>query len=123
METQLPAKRALRFSDLSVPRQRLIRLCQEINYGSLRGLLIRDREPVFEPTPVLWVDLKLDGEPVARPETDLPDFVLKEEVVRLMDHLDRLVTTTVECLEVRAGTPRRVLFILSLTGRSAFVTF
>ena len=106
---QTPVQRAARFSDLSPARQKLIRLCQEINYGSLRGLLIREREPVFDPPPVLLVDIKLDCGTLARIETDLRDFVLKSETVQLMDHLDRLVTTTIELLEVRAGIPRRLL--------------
>jgi len=115
METQLPGQRAIRFSDLSVPRQMLIRLCQEVNYGSLRGLLIREREPVFDPPPVLLVDIKLDCRTSARLETDLRDFLLKDEAVRLMDQLDRLVTTTIELLEVRAGMPRRMILRLPLS--------
>jgi hypothetical protein len=85
----------------------LIRLCQEIHYGSLRELLIREREPVFGPPPVLLT--KLDCGTSARLETALRDFVLKDEAVRLMDHLDRLVTTTIELLEVRAAVPRRLI--------------
>jgi hypothetical protein len=106
---QTPIQRAVRFSDLSPPRKKLVRLCQEVNYGSLHGLLIRESEPVFDPPPALLVDIKLDCGTTARLETDLRDFILKDEAVRLMDHLDRLVTTTIELLEVRAGIPRRLI--------------
>jgi hypothetical protein len=57
----------------------------------------------------LLIDIKLDRGTSARLEADLRDFVLKEEAVRLMDHLARLVTTTIELLEVRAGIPIRLI--------------
>jgi hypothetical protein len=100
----------LRFSDLSLHRQRLVRLCQSTNFGSIRGLEIRGGEPVFEPPPTLFLDVKLDGRDPSRPETELADFDLAQEVIRLMDRLDQMVTTTIELLEVRAGIPRRVVF-------------
>jgi hypothetical protein len=71
---------------------------------------IREREPVFEPPPVLLIDVKLDADWVPRPEMDLPDFALRSEVVCLMEHLDQLGSTAIECLEVRAGVPRRLIF-------------
>ena len=113
MKTFPPPRRAVRFSELSEQRQTLIRLCQSINFGSLRLLEIREREPVFDPPPVLLVDVKLAGGATARGEIDLRDFVLRDEVVQLIGHLDRLVDTTIECLEVNAGIPRRARFILS----------
>jgi hypothetical protein len=105
-----PHSRALRFSDLSPQRQNLVRLCQRTNFGSIRGLEIRNGEPVFDPPPVVLIDLKLDRDDVRRAEADLPDFHLSQEVVRLMEHLDKRMTTTIEVLEVHAGTPRRVAF-------------
>ncbi len=102
--------RARRFSDLSVPRQILVRTCQVINFGSIRGLEIQGGEPVFDPPPALLMDVKLDGGDPPRPETELADFDLAREVIRLMDRLDQIVTTTIELLEVRAGIPRRVVF-------------
>lgn len=110
MHTGSSPTRALRFRDLSLPRQRLVRTCQTINFGSIRGLEIRGGEPVFDPPPTLLVDVKLDSNDPPRPETDLADFDLTQAVIRLMDRLDHLTTTTIELLEVRAGIPRRVVF-------------
>jgi hypothetical protein len=110
MHTYSRSSRARRFSDLSQPRQALIRICQITNFGSLRGLEIREREPVFDPPPLLLVDMKLDGGDPPRPEIELADFDLSQEVVRLMDRLDQLVTTKIDLLEIRAGIPRRVVF-------------
>jgi hypothetical protein len=110
--------KALRFSDLSPPRQELLRLCQSTNFGSIRGLEIKEGQPVFEPPPVLLIDLKLDSGDPPRPEANLTDFDLSEEVVRLMQRLDELTTTTIDSLEVRAGIPRRVIFRAALKGVS-----
>src|ERR1035438_6403887 len=41
----------LRFSQLSAPRQTLVRLCQAINHGSIENLEVRSSEPVFNPLP------------------------------------------------------------------------
>jgi hypothetical protein len=57
--------------------------------------------------------MKLDGSAAIRREIELPDFDLREEVLCLMFHIDRLVTATIEILDVQAGIPRRVVFIPS----------
>jgi hypothetical protein len=94
---------------LSAFRQLLVRLCQATNYGSIHHLEIRDSEPVFNPPPLVLVELKLDAEERARPEVELVDFNHSDEVVRLMDRLDELRNAMIECIEVRAGIPRRVI--------------
>ena len=71
MQTRAPALRAIRFSELSPQRQVLVRLCQRTNYGSIRDLEVRDRQPVFAPAPVVLMDLKLDSADQPRPETAL----------------------------------------------------
>lgn len=110
MQTRFPSSRPIRFSALSLQRQMLVRLCQRTNFGSIRGLEIRKGEPVFDPAPVLLIDLKLDSDDPPREEAALTDFGLSQEVVRLMQRLDERITTTIELLEVRAGIPRRVVF-------------
>src|ERR1700683_3954250 len=35
-----------RFSNLSAPRQDLLRFCQSINYGDINNFVVRDHEPV-----------------------------------------------------------------------------
>jgi hypothetical protein len=101
---------AQRLSAHSPQRQALVRLCQKTNFGSIRGLGIKDGEPVFDPPPVMEIDLKLDGDDPPRPEIDLKDFELSREVARLMDRLDGGNTTEIKLIEVRAGIPRRILF-------------
>ena len=106
----------LALSDLSAPRQALVRLCQSVDYGQITGLHIRDREPVFSPPPVVLLDVKLDADCGPRQESQLDDFALREEVCRLLQRIDRIENGRLDRIEVRAGIPRRVLIEARLTG-------
>jgi hypothetical protein len=105
----------LRFSELSAPRQVLIRLCQRLGFGSIRGLEVRDREPIFGPEAEVVFDLKLDRDDVPRPEQDLSDFLICDEIRRLFSMLDDFVNGTIEQIEVRTGVPRRVFIKVAET--------
>lgn len=107
--------RGLRFSQLSVPLQALVRLCQSMNYGSIQGLCVKDGQPVLSPPPLLLIDVRLDADELPRPEGDLPDFELCKEVRRLTGQLNELTTGVIEHIEVRGGIPRRIIFRGSLT--------
>jgi hypothetical protein len=107
-----------RFTYLSAPRQALIRLFQSVNFGQIIGLAIRNGEPIFHPEPTVLVDVKLDGEDGERSEADLSDFALRDEIRRLLAHLDQLQNGTVERIEVRSGVPRRIIIERRLTEAS-----
>jgi hypothetical protein len=109
------SSRPQRLSELSAPRQALVRLCQSIDYGQILALRVRDREPSFSPPPTLLLDVKLDEDCGGRPEAELVDFTLCAEVCRLLDRLDRLHTGCIQRIEVRAGVPRRVFIEAKLT--------
>lgn len=97
------------FSQVSQPRQALIRLCQAINYGSIENLQVEHAEPVFDPQPAVLRNVKLDSDEEPRPEVTLTDFVLSDEVVRLISRLDEMKCGTIRHIEVRAGIPRRIV--------------
>jgi hypothetical protein len=99
-----------RFSQLSAPRQAFVRLCQSINFGEIRGLVVRNSEPVFNPSPTVLIDLLLEAAQEARHEIELSDFVLCEEVCKFLGRLDKLKNVRIERVEVRAGIPRRILY-------------
>ena len=100
----------LRFSQLSPPRQALVRLFQLINHGHIEALHVVDGELSFTPTPTVLVDVKLDQDEGPRPEVHLSDFELCHEVRRLMLRIDGIKNGKVARLEVRGGVPRRVVF-------------
>jgi hypothetical protein len=102
-------ERAHRFSELSSPRQTLVRLCQMLNFGKIGCLHVVDADPVLNPSLLVLVDIRLDSDGEPRPEVHLKDFELCDEVRRLMARLDELKNGVIERVEVRAGVPRRIV--------------
>jgi hypothetical protein len=109
----------LRLSDLSPARQALVRLCQTINHGSSEDLKVRRSNPTFDPVPIALKDIKLDSDEGPRPELTLADFVLNDEVLRLMSLLDEMRFGAVRRIEVRAGIPRRIVLESQASWRAS----
>lgn len=101
--------RGLRLADISQARQDLVRLCQNIDFGELKGVRIKQGDPVLNPLPIVLIDFKLEGTDSPRPEVALADFALREEAIRLIDRLDQMCNGVIERLEIRSGIPRRVV--------------
>jgi hypothetical protein len=99
-----------RFSQLSSERQLLVRLCQLVNFGEIRDIEVRNREPLLGSVSHLLVDVRLDSEESPRRESSLPDFSLCHEIRRLLAEFDRLENGRVSRIEIRAGLPRRIQF-------------
>jgi hypothetical protein len=99
-----------RFSELSWERQFLARLCQVINFGEIREIEVRNREPIFGSVSRILVDLRLDNDESSRPESTLLDFNLSHELCRLFAEFDQLENAQISRIEIRAGLPRRILF-------------
>jgi hypothetical protein len=104
----------LRFSEMSVPRQTLIRQCQRMGFGKILRLDIHGCEPVFGAGTEVLLDVKLDSVETRRPEQDLADFVLCSAVSRFLEQLDSIRDGSVEQIEVRAGIPVRMIFKASV---------
>jgi hypothetical protein len=104
-----------RFSQLSAPRQALLRQCQQIGFGEILRFLVRDREPVLTPDTEIIFDVKLDRDEGPRPEHDLADFDLRRQVVQLFARMDSIGSGVVERLEVHSGLPHRIRFKTPLT--------
>lgn len=95
-------------SSLPPQRRRLLRLMQELAFGSIEGLVIRDGEPSFDPPPRVVRDVKFGAENGPRPECTLDEFSLKVPVRDLFAHLDAMGNGTIRCLEVKHGLPFRM---------------
>jgi hypothetical protein len=99
----------IRFSQLSRPKQTLIRLCQRVNYGSILNVEVADGDVCFDTPPEVLLDVKLDSEVTPRSELDLTDFALPVETCRLLAQIDFLTNGVVEKIVVHDGIPRRVV--------------
>jgi hypothetical protein len=98
-----------RYSQLSPARQALVRLCQDVNFGQILDLLVRNAEPIWDPGPTILSEVRLDIEEVPRPEGKLPDFRLSSELLRLMRRLDGIRDGRIAKIEIREGIPRRLV--------------
>ncbi len=94
---------------LSPGRRRLLELLQQINFGRLESLIIRDGEPIFEPMPLRRLEVKFGGENGPRPELSHADFALKQQVVDLFVYFDQLQDGVIDVLEVKHGLPFRMM--------------
>ena len=110
LEGKMTANRdqLLRLSELSAPRRVLLRLCQSINYGQILDLRVVNGEPTFNPPPTILLDVRLNGNSDARPESLLEDFVLGQEAVRLLNRIEQFQSGKVRRIEVQAGLPKRL---------------
>ena len=91
--------------EISAPQRRLLELMQDINFGRIEGLVVKDGEPVFDSPPRVVREIKLGGENGPRRELGLDNYAMKSQAVEFFTHLDHLVNGTVETIEVKHGLP------------------
>jgi hypothetical protein len=94
---------------LTPGQRRLVELMQQLNFGRIEDLAVRDGDPVFDPPPWVVREVKFGGENGPRPESGTADFLLKTQVVELFQHFDRVGNGTIEAIEVKHGLPFRML--------------
>ena len=95
-------------ASLSTPRRRLIETMQRLNFGRIEGLEVRRGEPVFQPAPRIFQEIKIGGENGPRPEVDRQDFTLKGQVLEMLQHLDQINDGKVAVVHVQHGLPIRL---------------
>jgi hypothetical protein len=95
-------------TSLSPGRRRLLELMQQINFGRIDGITVRDGEPLFDSSPRIVREIKFCGENGPRAELGIDDFALKAQVVELFEHLDGLVNGKIGSIEVKYGLPFRM---------------
>jgi hypothetical protein len=78
---------------------------QKIGYGRIKHLVVVNGQPLTDPPPRMYRDHRLTGHNSRRREARLPDFMLKEQVVKLFDEFDRIGNGVISRLEVRDGLP------------------
>jgi hypothetical protein len=94
-----------RKATLSAAQKRLISTMQDINFGRIENLVIKNGEPVFNPVPVVVREIKFGGDNKPRGESALVDFALKSEVVELFKYFKSMRNGMIQCLEIKHGLP------------------
>lgn len=95
----------MRKSELTPSCRRLVELMQEVHYGEIRGLCVREGRPTFVPRPRIIRMEKLDAEEDPRPPAPAEDYVLKKQVQRLLEHLQRVRDGMIRRIQVKHGLP------------------
>lgn len=108
MPSETLRPRPSRLAELSPEMRALVRLCQSINFGSIRNLVFVGGEPVFTTGATILKDFKLDTDDGVRPEVYLEDFELPKEITRLISQLEQIKEGIIACMEIRAGIPRKI---------------
>lgn len=93
---------------LSPPCEKLRNLMQELNFGWIENLFIRNGEPVLNPPPVLVYDIKLGSEHGNGSGCTDKSARLKPQEQELIARFRRIDNGTVECIEVKHGLPFRL---------------
>ena len=94
-------------SELSKRLQQLVELMQEINFGRIENLVVRDAEPDVAGARVTRdIVFGKDNEP--HPTRAKTDFVLKDAHVELFRFISQRGTLTIETLIVQYGLPVRM---------------
>lgn len=94
----------IRKSHLTELDQQLVDLLQDIDFGRIEDLHIRDGKPVFQPPPRAIATLKMQA-PRNRDEARPRDFSLKQSVVLLMLLIRQIGDGKILRIEVRHGLP------------------
>jgi len=98
----------IQYERLSPGRKRLVRQMQEINFGRIERLGIKEGDPLFDPPPKIVREVKFGGDNGVRPEASTEDFVLKAQVVDLFRQFDGISTGQIDLIEVKHGLPFRM---------------
>jgi hypothetical protein len=94
---------------LSAPRQRLLQIMQQLNFGTIENLVVRTKEPCFDSHPKITREIKLGAENSAKQTSEDRDFLLKKHVTELFDHFDLLPDGSLVTIECRHGLPARLI--------------
>ena len=92
-------------SSLSDPHRRLVELMQRLNFGRIEDLIIRGGEPVFDPAPKVIQKVKIGGENGPRREVSCEDFLLKKQMIELLETITDLREGMVLAIDVKHGLP------------------
>ena len=86
-----------------------MRQMQEIKFGRIERLAIRNGEPLLDPPPRIVREVKFGGENAPLLEKVSATFALKSQVIDLFRQLDGMTSGQIEVLEVKHGLPFRML--------------
>jgi hypothetical protein len=92
-------------SSLTPQRRCLLKTMQNVNFGRILNIEVRDGEPRFTSLTRIERLVRFGGDNQPRPEVTLEDFALKDRVIELFDMLERMGDGLILKLEIKGGLP------------------
>lgn len=90
---------------LSPNERRLLERMQRLGFGTISGLHVRAGEPQFDPPFKVSRTWLARGRNAPRLESDLADFILKEEQASFFRELRAMGGGVIDALKIQAGLP------------------
>lgn len=107
--SQSPHRPGSRYSDLPPTCQWLVRTMSAIGFGRIESLTVRGGQPVLDPPPRIFRDVKLGSGNLSDTEVPSCDFVVKQKVQELLELIQAIGDGEVATVEVRGGVPFRAV--------------
>jgi hypothetical protein len=93
---------------LTPARKRLVELMQEINFGRIENLQIRDAEPIFNPPPTVLRHYLFGKENGPNAYRIVDNFSLKKKLAELFAIFDHERSLSIQELIIDNGLPLRM---------------
>ena len=93
---------------LSPAQDRFVDLMQEIGFGRIEGVTVRNGQPVFDPPPRVVREIKFGRKNNPGCKQRGGEFALKTQVQQLFAHFASLGDGTVERIVIQHGLPFRM---------------
>jgi hypothetical protein len=95
-------------SSLTKAQSGFVELCQQHPFSRIECLLVRGGEPVLTPPPRVIQKLRMGGDNSPRPESTLPDFWLKKQMIELLEIIAEVGEGVIKSVEIAHGLPLSV---------------
>ena len=90
---------------LSDQKRQLVQKIQTVFFGDMFNISVQNGEPIMTPDTVIEREIKLAGNPQNQYTKDHTNFLLKKEVLTLMEEITRMGNGTIIQLEIKHGLP------------------
>jgi hypothetical protein len=110
-KSAFPTKKAL-----SQAQRQLLELIQRYSFCEIKNLEVRGGEPVFDPAPQVTEVIKIGAGDDPRPEMNKKDFLLRAQIIELLEHINRVGDGRIAVIEVRHRLPFRLVVERSASG-------
>lgn len=97
-----------RYRDLAAGQRHLVELMRQIGFGRIENLLVQRGQPVFEPGPRVFREIKLEHGTADIHRAASGDYLLKEQVLSLLRRLEALGNGRIESIIITHGLPLRM---------------